>query len=118
MVVNLIEAMVFRHAYTMVGINLTHFIQCLFTNAIFSFSFFSSATSVNLLALTYCNAALDDLFRLKIFVVGNDVSIAFQGAQSFLKKLKNPPVISVVLVSGLANPEFLIEVESEAYKVE
>src|SRR5690349_25024027 len=44
-------------------------------------------------ALKACNAALDDLFKLTIYIVqGQDVLKGFQGAQGFLKKLSNPPV--------------------------
>lgn len=70
-------------------------------------------------ALISCNATLDDLFKLTIYVVqGQDIRKGFAGSQNFLKKLKNPPVISVIVVAGLANPDYLVEVEAIAFKVE
>lgn len=68
-------------------------------------------------ALTSCGATLDDLFKLTIYIVqGQDVRKGFAGAQSFLKKLKNPPVISGIIVAGLANPDYLVEIEAVAFK--
>src|SRR4051794_39851703 len=46
-------------------------------------------------ALDACKATVDDLFKLTMYIVqGQDVLKGFQGAQGFLKKLKNPPVIT------------------------
>jgi len=70
-------------------------------------------------ALNACNASLDDLFKLNIYIVqGQDVRKGFQGAQGFLKKFKNPPVISGIIVAGLANPDYLVEIEAVAFKKE
>ncbi len=64
-----------------------------------------------------CDASLDDLFKLTIYIVqGQDVQKGFQGAQGFLKKLKHPPVISGVIVAGLTNPDYLVEIEAVAFK--
>lgn len=71
------------------------------------------------IALNSCNATLDDLFKLTIYIVqGQDVRKGFEGAQSFLKKLSNPPVITGVIVAGLANPDYLVEIEAIAFKSE
>lgn len=68
-------------------------------------------------ALKSCNATLDDLFKLTIYIVqGQDVKKGFEGAKSFLKKLNNPPVISGIIVAGLANPDYLVEIEAVAFK--
>ncbi|MGC3945798.1 MAG: RidA family protein [Chryseolinea sp.] len=68
-------------------------------------------------ALKASKAALDDLFKLTIYIVqGQDVLKGFQGAQAFLKKLKSPPVITGVVVAGLANPDYLVEIEATAFK--
>ncbi|GAB3717189.1 RidA family protein [Spirosoma flavus] len=70
-------------------------------------------------ALTACGATLDDLFKLTIYIVqGQDIRKGFEGAQSFLKKLSNPPIISGIIVAGLANPDYLVEIEAVAYKSE
>jgi len=68
-------------------------------------------------ALKSCNATLDNLFKLTIYIVqGQDVRKGFEGAQKFLKKLSNPPVITGVIVAGLANPDYLVEIEAVAFK--
>jgi enamine deaminase RidA (YjgF/YER057c/UK114 family) len=68
-------------------------------------------------ALSACGATLDDLFKLTIYILqGQDVRKGFEGAQGFLKKLKNPPVISGIVVAGLANPDYLVEIEAVAFK--
>ncbi|HTF19888.1 MAG TPA: RidA family protein [Chryseolinea sp.] len=68
-------------------------------------------------ALSSCKATLDDLFKLTIYIVqGQDVLKGFHGAQRFLKKLKNPPVITGVVVAALANPDYLVEIEAVAFK--
>lgn len=70
-------------------------------------------------ALNSCGATLDDLFKLTIYITqGQDIRKGFAGSQNFLNKLKNPPVISVIVVTGLANPDYLVEIEAVAYKSE
>ena len=67
-------------------------------------------------ALKASNAAPDDLFKLTIYIVqGQDVLKGFAGAQAFLKKLRHPPVITGVIVAGLANPDYLVEIEAVAF---
>lgn len=67
--------------------------------------------------LMSCDATLDDLFKLTIYIAeGQDVQKGFEGARKFLGKLKNPPVITGVIVSGLANPDYLVEIEAVAFK--
>ncbi|MBC7485205.1 MAG: RidA family protein [Cytophagaceae bacterium] len=68
-------------------------------------------------ALKSCNATVDDLFKLNIYIVqGQDVKKGFAGAQSFLKKLNHPPVITGIIVAGLANPDYLVEIDAMAFK--
>ena len=70
-------------------------------------------------ALNSCGATLDDLFKLTIYITqGQDIRKGFAGSQNVLNKLKNPPVISVIVVTGLANPDYLVEIEAVAYKSE
>jgi len=67
-------------------------------------------------ALSAAGASINDLVALKIYIVyGEDVGQGFAGAQEFLKKLKSPPVISGIIVAGLANPEYLVEIEAIAF---
>jgi enamine deaminase RidA (YjgF/YER057c/UK114 family) len=69
------------------------------------------------IALNAVNATIDDLFKLTIYIVqGEDVQKGFEGAQEFLKRIKTPPVITGVIVAGLTNPDFLVEIEALAYK--
>lgn len=71
------------------------------------------------IALDACDASPDDLFKLTIYIVqGQDVLKGFEGAQGFLKKLSNPPIISGIVVAGLANPDYLVEIEAVAFKKE
>ena len=68
-------------------------------------------------ALQSCDASLDDLLKLTIYIVqGQDVQKGFEGAQPFLKKLQHPPVISGIIVAGLAHPDYLVEIEAVAFK--
>lgn len=70
-------------------------------------------------ALTACGATVDDLFKLTIYIVrGQDMRKGFEGAQRFMKKLSNPPVITGIVVAGLANPDYLVEIEAVAFKKE
>lgn len=69
------------------------------------------------IALKAAGASLDDLFKLNIYIVqGQDLRKGFAGAQGFLKKLKHPPVITGIVVAGLASPDYLVEIEAVAFK--
>jgi len=71
------------------------------------------------IALKACHATVDDLFKLNIYIVqGQEVKQGFAGAQNFLKKLKHSPVITGIIVAGLANPDYLVEIEAMAFKSE
>lgn len=68
------------------------------------------------IALAACGATFENLVKLSIFVVqGQDLLRGFQVSQKFLGNLTNPPAISVLIVSGLANPDFLVEIEATAF---
>jgi len=68
-------------------------------------------------ALAAAGASLDDLFKLTLYIVqGQDLRKGFAGAQAFMKKLKHPPVISGIFVAGLANPDYLVEIEAVAFR--
>lgn len=67
------------------------------------------------IALSACGGTFENLVKLSIFVVqGQDMRSGFQTSQKFLGSLANPPAISVLIVSGLANPDFLVEMEAIA----
>lgn len=67
-------------------------------------------------ALFACGGTFDNLVKLSIYVVqGQDLYRGFQVSQKFLSDLKNPPAISVLVVAGLANPDFLVEIDATAF---
>lgn len=69
------------------------------------------------IALNSCNVTLDELFKLTVYITqGQDILRGYAGCHNFLSKLKNPPVISVIIVADLANPDYLVEFEAIAYK--
>jgi enamine deaminase RidA (YjgF/YER057c/UK114 family) len=67
-------------------------------------------------ALSACGATFNNLVRLSIYIViGQDVYSGFQVSQKFLGHLNNPPAVSVLIVAGLAHPDFLIEIDAIAF---
>jgi enamine deaminase RidA (YjgF/YER057c/UK114 family) len=68
------------------------------------------------LALSACGATFDNLVKLSIYIVqGQNLYGAFQASQKFFSNLQNPPAISVLIVAGLANPDFLVEIDATAF---
>lgn len=68
------------------------------------------------IALKECEATFDNIVKLNIHIVqGQNVLLAFQASQSYLESAINPPAITVLIVSGLANPDFLIEIDAIAF---
>ncbi len=66
-------------------------------------------------ALGSCGATFDNLVKLSIHIVqGQNIFGAFQISQKYLST-SNPPVITVLVVAGLANPDFLIEIDATAF---
>lgn len=54
--------------------------------------------------------------KLTIYIVqGQDLNKAFQASQPFFSKLSNQPIITVLVVAGLANPDYLVEIEATAF---
>ena len=65
--------------------------------------------------LAAVGAGLGDIVKLTIYVVdGEDLRAAFGAWMARPDRPVNPPVISVIKVAGLANPDFLIEIEGLA----
>ena len=66
-------------------------------------------------ALKACGATFDNIVKLTIYIVeGQDVSKAFQTAQQVVK-FTNPPSITTLIVSGLTDPDYLIEIDAVAF---
>ena len=67
-------------------------------------------------ALLASGATFDNLVKLSIYMVnGQNIKSGFEVSQKYFSKLKNPPVISVLIVSGLANPDFMVEIDAIAF---
>jgi enamine deaminase RidA (YjgF/YER057c/UK114 family) len=67
-------------------------------------------------ALSACNATFDNIIKLNIYIVqGQDAYGAFLSSQKFLAQNSNPPVITVLFVAGLMNPDYLIEIDVTAF---
>ncbi|MEJ6978990.1 RidA family protein [Pedobacter sp. P351] len=68
-----------------------------------------------LTALTACDATFENIVKLSIYIVqGQNSYGAFQIFKRHMSAF-NPPAISVLIVSGLANPDFLIEIDATAF---
>ncbi len=67
-------------------------------------------------ALSACGATFENLVKLSIYMVhGQNINSGFQVSQKYFAKLKNPPAISVLVVAGLANSDFLVEIDATAF---
>jgi enamine deaminase RidA (YjgF/YER057c/UK114 family) len=67
------------------------------------------------IALESAGATFENIVKMNIYIVhGNDPGPAFEISRKLMGKIKNPPVITVLFVSGLANPDFLIEIDAVA----
>lgn len=67
-------------------------------------------------ALESAGATFENLVKLTIYIINRkELHSGFMAAQKFLGQMEPPPVISVIILAGLVNPEFLIEIEAEAF---
>jgi enamine deaminase RidA (YjgF/YER057c/UK114 family) len=67
-------------------------------------------------ALEACEATFENVVKLSIYIVqGQNLYGAFGAAQKFMNQVANPPAITVLTVAGLANPEYLIEMDAIAF---
>jgi enamine deaminase RidA (YjgF/YER057c/UK114 family) len=66
-------------------------------------------------ALEAGNAGIEHIIKWNLFVVqGQSLQAGFEAFQQFWGKRPNPPLISFVFVSGLAHPDFLVEMDAIA----
>lgn len=66
-------------------------------------------------ALESCGASWENIVKMNIFIVeGQNAFSAFQTSQEFLQSIE-PPTITVVSVSNLSNPDYLIEIDAVAF---
>jgi len=67
------------------------------------------------IALASENASFEDVIKLNIYMVdGCDPAVGFKVFRETVGELKKPPLITVLKVSGLANPLCLIEIDAIA----
>lgn len=67
-------------------------------------------------ALTSCGATFENIVKMSICIVqGQHITDVFLASQKYMGSLKNQPTISVIIVAGLANSEFLIEIDAIAF---
>ncbi len=60
-------------------------------------------------------AGVEDLIQMKLYIVaGQDLKAGFGEWMKVWGKRTNPPVVSAMFVSGLAHPDYLIEIEATA----
>jgi enamine deaminase RidA (YjgF/YER057c/UK114 family) len=66
-------------------------------------------------ALKAGNAELEHVIKWNIYIVqGQPIQPAFEVFQRVWGRRPNPPAITVMFVSGLANPDFLVEMDAIA----
>ncbi|HWQ47612.1 MAG TPA: RidA family protein [Methanosarcina sp.] len=67
------------------------------------------------IALKAADAELDHIVKWNVYVVqGQNIQPAFEAFQQFWGRRPNPPAITFAFVSGLANPDFLVEMDAVA----
>ncbi len=67
-------------------------------------------------ALKACGGTFENLIKLGIYIVqGQDAGKGFSVSQQYLSRISNQPIITVLFVAGLINPDFLIEIEAVAF---
>lgn len=67
-------------------------------------------------ALTACGAGWDNVVKLTIIIMhGQDLRIGFQAAQPFLSKATQPAAVTAMMVTALAHPDALVEVDATAF---
>jgi enamine deaminase RidA (YjgF/YER057c/UK114 family) len=76
----------------------------------------TTQTMKNLIAaLDAAGATLGNVFKMTIYIVqGQSLQEGFEAFSQSSDKSSNPPTISVIFVTGLAHPEFLIEIDAVA----
>ena len=68
-----------------------------------------------LAALQAVDAGLEHIIKWNLYVVeGQSIQAGFEAFQQVWGRRPNPPAITMAFVSGLANPDFLVEMDAIA----
>lgn len=68
-----------------------------------------------LTCLAAVDATVEDLVQVKIYILaGQDLRAAFGAWMNVWGQRSNPPTVTGFFVAGLANPDYLIEIEATA----
>lgn len=68
------------------------------------------------IALSAVGARLENIIKWNVYIVqGQSPQPAFAVFQRVWGNRPNPPLVTVLFVAGLANPEFLLEIEAIAF---
>jgi enamine deaminase RidA (YjgF/YER057c/UK114 family) len=66
-------------------------------------------------ALKAVGAELEHIIKWNVYVVqGQNIQLGFEAFQKVWGRRPNPPAITFMFVSGLANPDFLVEMDAVA----
>lgn len=67
------------------------------------------------LCLKAAGATLEQLVQVKLYLAGDvDIRPGFSAWMAVWGKRSNPPAVTAIRVQGLANPDYLIEIEAIA----
>ncbi|MEL1244545.1 RidA family protein [Flavobacterium sp. DGU11] len=67
-------------------------------------------------ALEACGAGFKDIIKMNIYITqGQDIRKGFEASQKYLGSNANPPIVTALFVSGMGNPDYLLEVEAVAF---
>ena len=68
------------------------------------------------IALKACGAGYDNLVKLNIYIVqGQDLRRSFEASRKLLANVAKQPIVTVLFVAGLVNPDFLVEIDAIAF---
>ena len=68
------------------------------------------------IALKSCGANFENLVKLNIYIVqGQDLRKGFEASRKLLSNISKQPIVTVLFVAGLVNPDYLIEIDAIAF---
>ncbi|MEM0942064.1 MAG: RidA family protein [Bacteroidota bacterium] len=68
------------------------------------------------MALKSCGADYENLVKLNIYIVrGQNLRKSFEASRKLLANVSKQPIVTVLFVAGLVNPDYLIEIDATAF---